>query len=224
MTQIIGIIQVKGGAGRSTVATNLAGLIADGGKKVVLVDCDMPQGTSASWGAIRQAEPKASPVSIATAKDHVQLVELVTQLNNNFDFIVIDAPPRIAEITRAVVILSNLCLVPIGASTPEVWATSDLMETIKAAKERKPDLDVRLLWNRFRKSTRLAVELSAAAGKELGLKEMKSKLGYRVAYQESMGRGMTVAEWPDKAAKSELLALGKEIESILKTKFVRVNR
>jgi chromosome partitioning protein len=51
MTKTIGIIQVKGGAGRSTVATNLAGELAKKGK-TVLIDCDMPQGTSASWYAL----------------------------------------------------------------------------------------------------------------------------------------------------------------------------
>ena len=37
----IGIIQVKGGAGRSTVSTNLAGELSKQGK-TVLIDCDMP--------------------------------------------------------------------------------------------------------------------------------------------------------------------------------------
>jgi chromosome partitioning protein len=52
MAKIIGVIQVKGGAGRSTVSTNLAGELSKQGK-TVLIDCDMPQGTSASWYAVR---------------------------------------------------------------------------------------------------------------------------------------------------------------------------
>jgi chromosome partitioning protein len=47
MAKIIGMIQVKGGVGRSTVATNIAGVMALK-NKTVLIDCDMPQGTSAS--------------------------------------------------------------------------------------------------------------------------------------------------------------------------------
>jgi Mrp family chromosome partitioning ATPase len=53
----IGVIQVKGGAGRSTVSTNLAGELSKLGK-TVLIDCDMPQGTSASWFAVRQQAGK----------------------------------------------------------------------------------------------------------------------------------------------------------------------
>ena len=60
MTKIIGVIQVKGGAGRSTISTNLAGELSRQGK-TVLIDCDMPQGTSASWFVVRQqADTKQS--------------------------------------------------------------------------------------------------------------------------------------------------------------------
>ena len=45
MTKIIGIIQVKGGAERSTLATNLAGELSKV-DRTAIIDCDMPQGTS----------------------------------------------------------------------------------------------------------------------------------------------------------------------------------
>ena len=222
MAHIIGIIQVKGGAGRSTIATNLAGLIAaNSNKRVALVDCDMPQGTSASWGAIRRGDDMLGDMTIATAANHVELVEQVQQLDADHDFIVIDAPPRIAEITKAALILSQLCLVPLGASAPEIWATSDLLPTIAAAKAHRPEVDARIVWNRYRASTRSAQELSEAAHQELKLKELQSRLGYRVAYSDAMARGMTVAEWSDKAAKAELVALGKEVEKILRVKFLK---
>jgi MinD-like ATPase involved in chromosome partitioning or flagellar assembly len=38
MKNIIGFVQVKGGAGRSTISTNLAGKLTKGGK-AVLIDC-----------------------------------------------------------------------------------------------------------------------------------------------------------------------------------------
>ena len=52
MAKVIGIIQVKEGAGRSTVSTNLAGVLSKQGK-TVLIDFDLPQGTSASWFSVR---------------------------------------------------------------------------------------------------------------------------------------------------------------------------
>ena len=175
MAKIISIIQVKGGAGRSTIATNLAGMMES--KRVALIDCDIPQATSASWASIRQGN-----ITTATASDHLQLVKAIENLNAEHDFIVVDAPPRIAEITKVALMLSDLCLVPLGASAVEIWATSDLLKIINEAKEHKPDIDVRIVWNRFRASTRSAQEFSEASHTELKLKELSTKLGYRVAY------------------------------------------
>lgn len=213
MAHIIGIIQLKGGTGRSTLATNLAGMM-EKGKRVALIDCDMPQATSASWAAIRQGT-----LTLATANTHTELMQQIERLSKEHDFIVLDAPPRIAEITRAALVLSDVSLVPLGASAAEIWATDDLLQTINAAKAHKPDLDVRIVWNRFRAGTKSAKELSGAMG-DLGLKELETKLGYRVAYSEALARGMTVTEWPDKAARDEMRELGRELEKILKVKFV----
>lgn len=218
MAKIIGIIQVKGGAGRSTIATNLAGMLAAEGKKVALVDCDMPQGTSASWAAIRRGDDLVGDMTIATASNHVELVERVKALDAGHDYLVLDAPPRIAEMTRAALILSRLCLIPLGASAAELWATGDLLTTIDEAKAIKPEVDARILWTRFRGSTKSAQELSAAARGELGLKELSNKIGYRVAFPEALARGMTVLEWGERTARVEFQAVGKEIKKILGVK------
>lgn len=214
MSRVIGIVQVKGGAGRSTIATNLAGMLSADGKRVALIDCDMPQGTSASWAAIRQGNRQES-LTTATATNHKEMMGQVEQLNDEHDYIVIDGPPRIAEMTRAALVVSDLSLVPLGASAAEIWATSDLLATIHEAREVRPDLDARILWTRFRGSTKSAQELSHAAQGELGLKELKAKLGYRVAFSEALARGMTVAEWPERTARVEMQTVFKEIMRIM---------
>jgi chromosome partitioning protein len=217
MSKIIGIIQVKGGAGRSTIATNLAGILSAEGKRVALIDCDMPQGTSASWAAIRLAD-KPDSLTVATASSHQELVAVVKRLDAEHDYLVLDGPPRIAEMTRAALILSHLCLIPLSASAAEIWATSDLLSTIHEAREVKPTVDARILWTRFRGSTKSAQELSAAAQSELGLKELKSKLGYRVAFSEALARGMTAAEWPERTARVEMQSVAREVINIMGAK------
>ena len=219
MATIISLVQVKGGCGRSTIATNLAGYLSGEGKRVALLDADMPQGTSASWGAIRQGDPaRAGAITIATAVDHLQMIERAEQLAGDHDYLVIDSPPRIAEMTRAALILSDLCLIPLGASAAEVWATSDLLETINEALAVKPSVDARILWTRFRGNTKSAQELSSVAKSELGLRELKNKLGYRVAYPEALARGLTVLEWPERTARVEFQAVAKEVQQITRRK------
>lgn len=217
MSKVIGIIQVKGGAGRSTIATNLAGILSAEGKRVALIDCDMPQGTSASWAAIRLAD-KPDSLTVATASSHQELVAVVKRLDAEHDYLVLDGPPRIAEMTRAALILSHLSLIPLSASAAEIWATSDLLSTIHEAREVKPTVDARILWTRFRGSTKSAQELSAAAQSELGLKELRAKLGYRVAFSEALARGMTAAEWPERTARVEMQSVAKEVINIMGAK------
>ena len=220
MTKTIGLVQVKGGAGRSTLATNIAGMIAES-RKVALIDCDLPQGTSASWYAIRKSIGKEGALTIAMAQNHDDLLQQWKQLSEKNDFIVIDAPPRIAEMTKVALIVSDISIVPIGPSLADIWATSDLLSTIQLAKEHKPNLNVKVIWNKFRATTTSAQALSEAAKKELGLKTFTNNLGYRVAYIDAYGEGLTVLEWRDKNARNEMRRLGEELEGILKSKFLK---
>jgi len=215
MTQIVGIIQVKGGVGRSTIATNLAAVYSEKAP-TALIDCDLPQGTSASWYAVRKSEAPPDNLTLATAGDYRELITRAKELAADHRYIIIDAPPRIAEMTRAIIIMSTLCLVPLGASAAEIWSTADLLKTIKAARDYRADIDVRIVWNRFRAHTREAIDLSEAARQELGLKELTTRLGYRVAYSEALARGLAVNEWLDHSAHAEIVALAAEVKGILK--------
>lgn len=213
-TKTIGVVQVKGGAGRSTLATTLAGEFAKVGK-AALIDCDMPQGTSSSWASLRQAALGSSVLGAFTASNHRDLVTLSGRLAGTIEWAVLDGGPRIAETTRAILALSDLVLVPVGASPAEIWATSDVIPLIEEARKVRP-VDARLVWTRFRAHTRLAMDLETQAGKELGLKPLRSKLGFRVAYAEALGDGSTAAEMGDALAREEVEALLGEIRRILK--------
>lgn len=214
--KIIGVIQVKGGAGRSTVSTNLAGELSKQGK-TVLIDCDMPQGTSASWFAVRQqarTEELMESLELETAGTHRELIALVNK-HQDADYIVLDGPPRIAEVTRAILVLADLCLVPVGASAAEIWATTDLLGLIEEAGKVKK-VNVRMIWTRYRPQTKLAQGLTEIATKELGLLPLGTSLGMRVAYMEALGAGLTVAELSDVSAKTEAALLMNECLKLTK--------
>jgi len=213
MPKTIGVIQVKGGAGRSTLATNLAGELSKLGK-TVLIDGDMPQGTSASWYAVREQAGKAGNLIADTAANHAELVERVSQYQDT-DYIVLDGPPRIAEMTRAIMMLADVCLIPVGASVAEIWATADVLTIIEAAKKVRP-IDARMIWTRHRSFTNLAKELTEQATAELGLPILKTAMALRVAYPEALGSGLTVTEMPDTNARIEMRYLVAEVRKLLR--------
>lgn len=213
MTKVIGVIQLKGGAGRSTLATNLAAILSRKAP-TALIDGDMPQGTSASWYAVREAEGRTEGLTLATVDTARDLVSTIEGLDH--DYVVIDAPPRIAEVTRAILMLSDLLLIPLGASAAEIWATTDLLDTIEEAKEERPELKSRIVWNKYRAYTKSAGELRDAVRKELKAPALKNTLGYRVAYSEALARGLAGDEWTDRNAREEVQAVVAEIERLAK--------
>jgi len=213
MAKIIGILQLKGGVGRSTIATNLAGELARA-NNVVLLDCDMPQGTSASWSAIRNQIKPSPKLLTTTASSHQELIDKVHEVQEA-DYIILDSPPRIEEMARVLLMLSDLIIIPITASAAEIWACADVMELVNEAREIR-EVNAYLLWTRYRSYTRLAQELHKEAKKALGLPVMKTEMGYRVAYAEALGRGLTVCELRDTNARNELVKLVVEVKRKLK--------
>lgn len=208
MPKTIGIIQVKGGAGRSTLATTLAGELSKKGRTVI-IDGDMPQGTSASWYAMRKEAGLAGQLAADTASNHQELLAKAAK-HQEADFIVLDGPPRIAEMTRAILVLSDLCLVPVGASMPEIWATTDILPIVEEANKVRP-VKASMIWTRYRANTNLAKRLTQQASEELGFPIMATSLAYRVAYQEAVGDGMTAAETSNTDARQEVQALVAEV-------------
>jgi chromosome partitioning protein len=196
------------------VATNLAGELAKIGR-TVLIDGDMPQGTSASWYAIRQQAGKVGELVADTAVDHRELIAKAEQYAKTADYIVLDGPPRIAEMTRAIMVLADLCLVPVGASVAEIWATADVLTIIEQARTMRT-IDARMIWTRHRSFTNLAKALTEQATAELGLPILKTPLALRVAYIEALGAGLTVAELPDQNARMEMRFLLAEIQALLR--------
>ena len=217
MARIVGIIQNKGGAGRSTFATNLAAHYSLK-HPTTLIDCDLPQGTSSSWFALRQAASLSNNLLLAKANNHLELIQKAKEHTSISKYLIIDGPPRLAQMTRAIMILSNLCLIPLGASAAEIWSTTDLLQTLAEARNYKADVDARIVWTRFRAQTREAQTLKDAVKSELHLDALAARLGYRVAFSEALARGLCAEECSDRIARAEASELAEEVQRILAEK------
>ena len=153
---------------------------------------------------------------LTIAKDHTELIDKVKRLYDSYDLVVIDTPPRVAELVRATVMISDLLLVPMGPSAAELWATEDLLEMIQEAEQQKGKLKMRVVWNRFREYTKAAGRLQSVEKKELKIPAMMTRLGFRVAYPEALEYGLSVAEMHDPKAREEITELTSEILRLLR--------
>lgn len=203
MALFITVAQLKGGAGKSTVATNLAGCLSRE-FRTGLIDADLPQGTASRWAALR-ADPA---LSVAVCDSAGQLALEAEKMDDSCDVVVIDMPPRSLKFLREALAFSDLVLMPLSSSPADVWAAEQLVDMVREARKTSKRLTARLLWNRVR-SPQTAREQLASAG--LRAKVMHAAIGSRVAYAEALGRGLTVAEWRDPRARAEFAQVVDEV-------------
>src|ERR1043165_8245555 len=90
--KILTLAQQKGGAGKTTLAAQLAVAFASGGKSVALVDID-PQGSLAHWSKLREAGSKAGRIAF-TAVTGWRAQATVDKLKGSHDLVLVDSAPH----------------------------------------------------------------------------------------------------------------------------------
>lgn len=206
MTKYISLLQLKGGAGKSTISANLCGFFLDLGKTVLTVDADMPQGTLSAWSALAPDNEKHTHISVNGVEE---LITVLQNAKDNFDIVLIDSPPRLAEVMRAILYVSDLTLVPLSVTTPDIWATSDMQEMIKEISKNK-SVNVRIVFNKF-KQTIKNEEMRKQVIEMLGLLQINTALSNYVAYADVMGIGSHVLNHNHKKAKEQFAAFADEV-------------
>ena len=213
----IALIQLKGGTGRSTIATTLAVLLSKS-QKVLLVDCEAPQYSSDSWYAVRDAGRRSENLRCVRAESHEQMLDAWSRAKEEgADVVILDCAPRLEQKNRAALMLSDLVLVPITSSITDVWATQDVGALLAKAMEVRPEIRVRVVWNRFKASTKVAASIAKALPDVFPHPSLRAVLKDRVAYVEAFGQGCAVTETSAPAvAKKEAEALAAEVVKTLK--------
>jgi chromosome partitioning protein len=208
--RIICVAQQKGGAGKTTLVSNLAIAYLTEGKSVALFDTD-PQGSLGKWLDIREAMLGENvKLRFATATAY-GISRAIRSVSGEADVILVDTPPKADSDVRWVLRESDLMLVPVTASQADVWATHDVLDL--ADRAGKP---THIVMNRTRTGTRVGEDVARSVA-ELGAKQLKSSLANRVIYAEALGRGLGVMEAKRSSpASNEVRALANEVSAILK--------
>jgi len=155
---VIVIANPKGGVGKSTLATNLAGCLARKGHKVMLGDLDSQQ-SSRAWLALRPAGlPAIAPWDIGPDR--------VARPPRGATHLVLDTPAGMAEpqLERALRVADRL-LVPLQPSMFDILATEAFLQRLAT---RRGSLQIGVIGMRVNPRTRAADQLAHYVG-QLGM-------------------------------------------------------
>ena len=169
MSRILCITNQKGGVGKTTTAITLADGVAKAGAKTLLIDLDPQCNASSGLGfKPAQTHPLVSgtPIGQSTVNTRTSGLELlpgsrmfgdvevltkanadrVTQMKEQFtretggyDFVIIDSPPSLGQLTQVALSCSTEVIMPIQCEFFAMEGLVQMIEVIKSIMQEKPD-------------------------------------------------------------------------------------
>lgn len=204
---IIAVLNVKGGAGKTTIVSNLGRAYQRAKKSVVYVDSD-PQGSLRDWHAAGAANDL--PPIVAMDK-HTQF-SAIERLADEYDVVLVDGCPSVKELAVAAITTADLVLIPIQPSPLDVWAADSLVSLIHTRQKIAKGAPLAyFVISRQIAGTKLASEIRDALN-DYDLPILKGGTCQRVAYPTATAVGQTVLDTePDGAAAAEIKAIAREV-------------
>lgn len=193
----ISFISQKGGAGKTTLALNLAVAAESAGFRTVVIDLD-PQASAKGWHDHRQKE---SPVVISAHASRLEDV-LTTARNHGADLCIIDTAPHSETAALAAAKAADLILIPCRPAILDLRAISSSVDLVQLA--RKPGL---VVLNSVPPRGGLADQAEEAIG-AYGIAIAPTRITQRAAFMHSLTAGQAALEYePDGVAAAEIKAL-----------------
>jgi chromosome partitioning protein len=156
----------KGGCGKTTLTSTLAGWYAHAGRRTTLLDCD-PQASSLAWCKQRPAHRAALRALASNDPAHGLGAGWVLRLPGDTEILLIDTPAGLrshefAQFARH----ADVLLVPVVPSPLDLRATLGFLDTVRRLPEvRQGRLRVGLVANRLRERALSTRELDATLGR-----------------------------------------------------------
>lgn len=198
---VIGVLNSKGGVGKSTLTAAFA-VRAAKDKAVCVVDLDS-QGSYSDW-YLRRGSPD-NP-ALLTCEDRASDAVEALRLTSPYGIVLLDGPPGSLIVTEDAIRVCDLVVIPMRASGLDLMASQDCVRLCQ-------QIGTAFLCVLNDVNTREAKSLGQNARNTLHTYKIpiaKTAVAHRVPYINAMTSGKTGAE-KDKASAAEIDALWTEI-------------
>ncbi|MBA4263046.1 MAG: cobyrinic acid a,c-diamide synthase [Comamonadaceae bacterium] len=203
-TQVTAVINQKGGAGKTTLAMNLAAGLARRAS-TVLIDLD-PQGSSVQW-ASQGSVPFPVPVKQIQGQWDARSLR---QTFRAFAHVVLDCPPSLESHASVQALRAcDLALIPVLPSPVDLWASLRLPLEIEEARRLRPQLQAYLVLNQMEPQSALSAAMTEALT-EFGLPVLQATVRRRAAFRTAALDGVSVYQMGGRGAPA-----AADIEAII---------
>ena len=197
----------KGGVGKSTIAVHLATWFHDQGFKTALIDADA-QRSSSQW--IAEVE---SGITVVTTNTPDECLQKAQELLQSHDMVVGDGPGGLDDLSRTMLLLADLALLPISPSILDLRSVQQATTILRYAQGiNKGKPEGCLILNKMRTRDTISRELKSAAS-TLGVRVASNVVRDLQAYRDAAQQGSVVSRMGKKSAEaaSDMDALFHEL-------------
>lgn len=214
---IILIASQKGGCGKSTLATNIAVVLANQGRDVLLVDADR-QRSASQWAEVRaDIDDNAAYIPCVSRYDDIQLA--LKEYSDVYEAVIVDTAGHDSLEMRSAMLVADIMLIPTRPTQFDLVTLRHISKIVTIAKENNHKLDARVVVTMTQSTTKNDSEGAKEYITRLdNLSLCQASIGDRKIFKESNLTGLGVTEITaksasDKSGQAELLALTLELQS-----------
>lgn len=209
---------IKGGSGKTTVATNLVILCAAEGQDVLLVDAD-DQETATDFTILRNEtrEGGAGYTSIKLTGAAVRTE--IQRLKQKYDHIIIDTGGRDTTSQRAALSVADMLIVPFVPRSFDIWTLEKVSGLVSEMRGANPDLQAYVFLNRADAAGQDNNDAAEQLKEHPELTYLGLSIGNRKAFGNASAQGLAVTELHpanDKASE-EIITLFRHLFKVKTT-------